>query len=223
MRSSAGLPPYDRDRDGEGTGGWPSSPDERRVGVVSVHLVDVFARRRVTLGFLAGALALWFAQPTISSVVRGTLVALTGEALRVWASGHLNKAREVTSSGPYRWLSHPLYVGSAIMGVGLALAANSYIVTAIIAAYLGVTLTAAIRKEEAFLQRTFGDRYIRYRRGLPQDARDAPGPRDERRFSVAQAIANREYRAIAGLAVAVLLLSLKATYNGGSLWPIAAG
>ena len=32
--------------------------------------------------------------------------------------------------------------------------------------------------------------------------------------SVAQVIANREYRAVIGLVVAMLLLALKATYNG---------
>ena len=95
----------------------------------------------------------------------GTAVAIGGECLRVWASGHLNKARDVTASGPYRWFAHPLYVGSSIMGVGLAVIANHVVVTALIAFYLVVTLSAAISSEEAFLRRTFGDRYDRYRRG----------------------------------------------------------
>ena len=139
----------------------------------------------------------------------GTAIAIAGECLRVWASGHLNKAREVTVSGPYRWFAHPLYVGSSIMGVGLAVASNSLGVAGLIALYLVVTLTAAIKSEEAFLRRTFGDRYDRYRRGRAGAAADG-----QRRFSLAQATANREHRALVGLAVAVLLLVLKATYNG---------
>jgi hypothetical protein len=188
-------------------------------------LVNLLARRRVTLGFVAGALVFWFAQPTSSTLARGTMVAAAGEALRVWAAGHLNKSREVTMSGPYRWLAHPLYVGSAVMGVGLAIIANSLAVTAIVGVYLIVTLAAAISSEEAFLRRTFGDRYTRYRRGVADretSSRDGRAAA-ERRFSLAQAIANREYRALVGLALAVLLLSLKATYNGGSLWRLAAG
>jgi hypothetical protein len=43
-----------------------------------------------------------------------------------------------------------------------------------------------------------------------------------RRFSLQQAIANREHRALAGLAIAVLLLVLKATYNG-LFWRMGAG
>ena len=69
----------------------------------------------------SGRVVLWLAQPTRATLAIGTALAIGGECLRVWASGHLNKAREVTASGPYRWFAHPLYVGSSIMGVGLAI------------------------------------------------------------------------------------------------------
>ncbi|MCA1586159.1 MAG: isoprenylcysteine carboxylmethyltransferase family protein, partial [Acidobacteria bacterium] len=68
------------------------------------------ARWRVTAGFLCGALALWLARPTWLSLALGALVALAGEGLRVWAAGHLEKSREVTASGPYRLVRHPLYL-----------------------------------------------------------------------------------------------------------------
>ncbi len=55
----------------------------------------------------------------------------------IWAAGHLNKSREVTASGPYRWVAHPLYVGSSIMGVGLAIASGSLIVAVVIAVVSG--------------------------------------------------------------------------------------
>ena len=181
-------------------------------------LAEALARRRVTLGFVSGALVLWLARPTGATLAAGTSIAIVGECLRVWASGHLNKAREVTVSGPYRWFAHPLYVGSAVMGAGLAVASNSVSVAAVIALYLAVTLTAAVRSEEAFLRRTFGDRYDRFRRGR---SGEGPMAADARRhFSLAQATSNREHRALIGLAVAVLLLVLKATYNG-SFWRAA--
>ena len=55
--------------------------------------------------------ALVLAQPTWPFWRVGPAVALAGEVLRVWAAGHLEKSREVTSSGPYRFTRHPLYVG----------------------------------------------------------------------------------------------------------------
>ena len=123
------------------------------------------ARLRVALGFACGALVLWLAEPTRGSVMAGGAVACLGEAIRIWAAGHLHKAREVTSSGPYRWSAHPLYVGSSVMGAGLAIASGRAVVAALIAGYLIVTLTVAARTEEGFLRRAFGDWYDRYRRG----------------------------------------------------------
>jgi phospholipid methyltransferase len=181
-------------------------------------LVRRLARLRVPLGFLFALVVLWLARPTGQTLLWGTLIAAAGEALRLWAAGHLNKSREVTASGPYRWLGHPLYAGSSIMGVGLAIAANSVVVAALIAIYLLTTISAAIRSEEAFLRQKFGDAYDRYRRGSAASDVSA----EMRRFSLRQAIANREHRALAGLAVAVLLLLLKATYNG-VFWRMGAG
>ncbi len=166
---------------------------------------DRLARWRVPLGFVCGALVLWLARPTGRTLIAGAAVASAGEALRLWAAGHLNKSREVTSSGPYRWTAHPLYLGSSIMGAGVAIASGSIAVAALIAIYLGTTITAAIRREEAFLRRTFGGDYDRYRRAGAVDR--------TRRFSLALARANREHRAVIGLVLAILLLALKATYN----------
>lgn len=176
------------------------------------------ARRRVTLGFVFGVLVLVLAQPTRASLAVGMSIAVCGEALRIWAAGHLNKAREVTSSGPYRWLAHPLYVGSSIMGVGLAVTSAHLAAAALIAIYLATTLTAAIRTEEALLRAKFGDGYVRYRRGGRGTSDQGPTTRDQRPFSITQAVANGEHRTLLGFAVAVLLLVLKATYNGVFGW-----
>ena len=169
-------------------------------------MFDRLARLRTRLGLVFGVAAFWFAEPTLRSIALGGVIAALGEALRIWAAGHLHKSREVTASGPYRWFSHPLYVGSSVLGVGLAVASANIVTTALIAIYLAATITAAVRTEEAFLRRQFGDAYERFKSG------NAAGPL--RRFSLERAIANGEHRTLAGIAVVVLLLVLKATYNG---------
>ena len=160
------------------------------------------ARRRVHLGFASAVLVLWLAQPTHRSLFWGSLVALGGEGLRLWAAGHLTKSRDVTMSGPYRITRHPLYMGSTLIGVGLAVAAASGVVAALIGLYLTVTLGAAIATEEAHLTEKFGGAYPAYREGR------APGV--SRRFSAARAMRNREYRAVIGLLAVLALLSWKA-------------
>jgi hypothetical protein len=186
------------------------SARRRRVGEL---FVATLARFRVALGFVFGVLVLILAQPTARSLLAGMSMAACGEAIRIWASGHLRKSREVTVSGPYRFVAHPLYVGSSVMGAGLAIASANVIVAALIALYLAATLTAAIKSEEAFLRRTFGDQYDLYRSGVAAKRRERSAA-TQRRFSLAQAMANREYRAVAGLGIAILLLIWKATYNG---------
>ena len=166
-----------------------------------MNLMQWLARRRVALGFLAAVVTVLLARPTWMTWRAGLAVAVVGEAVRIWAAGHLEKSREVTRSGPYRWSRHPLYVGSTIMALGVVIAARSVIAAAVAAAYMTATLTAAIRTEEAFLSRAFGDAYDRYR-----DARAEP---QQRRFSLARAVRNREYRAAAGLVAGFALLALK--------------
>jgi protein-S-isoprenylcysteine O-methyltransferase Ste14 len=170
----------------------------------------LLARFRVALGFISGVIVFVLATPTKRSIVLGLPVAVAGELIRLWAAGHLNKSREVTRSGPYRFVAHPLYLGSSLIGVGLAIGSGSAAVVVVVAVYLLVTLTAAIRSEEAFLREKFGGAYDDYR-----TARDIDHSGDRaRRFNWRLACANREYRAVAGLALALILLILKATYNG---------
>ena len=159
------------------------------------------ARRRVALGLFVAVATLVLARPTWTTWGAGLAIAAIGEAVRVWAAGHLEKSREVTRSGPYRWTRHPLYVGSTIMSLGIVIAARSVIGAVLAAAYMMSTLTAAIRTEEAFLRHAFGETYDRYR-----EARAEPM---QRHFSLARAMRNREYRAAAGLAAGFGLLALK--------------
>jgi len=166
-----------------------------------MNVIHLLARRRVALGFATALATIVFAHPTWGTWRAGFLVALAGEAGRIWAAGHLEKSREVTRSGPYRWTRHPLYVGSTIIAVGIVIASRSAGVGVLATLYMATTLTAAIRTEEAFLRDTFGSDYDRYR-----DSRAEPMPRW---FSFGRAIRNREYRAVAGLLAGFALLAMK--------------
>jgi protein-S-isoprenylcysteine O-methyltransferase Ste14 len=158
-------------------------------------------RFRVALGFTLAAFVLWFARPAWSTWAAGAAIAACGELLRLWAAGHLEKSREVTSSGPYRYLRHPLYMGSSLIGLGLAIASTSLVVAALIGIYLGLTLSAARRSEEAHLREKFGDAYDAYvgKRMTPM----------ARTFSLERALRNREHHTIAGLVAGFALLAAK--------------
>ena len=165
-------------------------------------VLNRLARLRVPLGFAFAVLVFWLARPTWRSIAAGAAIGLGGAIIRLWAAGHLEKSREVTRSGPYRFTRHPLYVGSSVLALGLAVGSASAAAAAIVALYMAATITAAVRTEEAFLRDRFGDAYDQYaaRRLPPSD----------RRFSFARAWRNREYRAMAGFALAIAILALKA-------------
>jgi protein-S-isoprenylcysteine O-methyltransferase Ste14 len=160
------------------------------------------ARWRVTLGFVFGALVIWLSQPTARSVTYGAMVTLLGEAIRLWAAGHLEKSREVTRSGPYRWTRHPLYLGSSIIAAGVAIASGSWIAAALIGAYVATTIPAAILSEEAHLRQKFGAEYDAY-----AASQSTPMPRA---FSLARARFNREHHTIAGVLLGIAVLAAKA-------------
>lgn len=172
-----------------------------------MSLVRVLARYRVALGGLMAICTAWLARPTALSLALGAGVAVVGEAIRLWAAGHVEKSREVTSSGPYRYTRHPLYLGSTIIGLGLAVAAAHPWLGIGIVSYLAATLTAAMRAEEAHLRDKFGEAYDRYA--------SRRAPLSSRAFSWERAWRNREHHAVAGLAAGLILLALKVWYSQG--------
>ena len=153
-------------------------------------MTRLLARWRVFLGFVFAAIVVWLATPTPRSLMIGAAIAMIGESIRIWAAGHLEKSKEVTQSGPYRYTRHPLYLGSSLIGIGIAVVSNNLIVGTIVIAYLALTLTAAMRSEEAHLREKFGDAYDAYAQRR--------APMVDRPFSWRRAIYNREHHTVAG-------------------------
>src|SRR5215472_9921017 len=85
------------------------------------------ARWRVPLGFALGIAYLVFAQPTAASLLAGGLVAALGLGLRAYAAGCLDKNRELSTGGPYRYTRNPLYLGSALVALGFAWAGHRWV------------------------------------------------------------------------------------------------
>jgi len=153
------------------------------------------------LGFVAAVTTLVLAQPTWEAWCVGFFIAIIGECLRLWAAGHLEKNREVTRSGPYRFLRHPLYVGSIVIAIGVAVASRSIAAAVVAVLYMGLTIPVAIHMEELQLRQAFRTTYEDYRASRAEPMM--------RRFGLARALRNREHRALGGLILGFALLVLK--------------
>jgi len=92
---------------------------------------------------------------------------LTGIAIRIWAKGCLHQMREITMSGPYRFVRHPFYLGNFFLDLGIC----------IMSGYIPLILTAPIlwllvyipkmKEEEEKMIMSFGDRYRDYQSSVP--------------------------------------------------------
>lgn len=168
-------------------------------------------RRRVPLGFAAGALFLLFACPSSASVFWGFWIALPGAALRTWASGTIVKNEELTTDGPYRLTRNPLYVGNFLIGLGVSvMGAKLWLVVMFLLFFLPV-YHALVRKEERRLLERYGDAFLAYCKDVPRFVPKMkawpppPAPYDPRRMWHV----HREWRAWLGLYAATLYLLLR--------------
>ncbi|MBI3932479.1 MAG: isoprenylcysteine carboxylmethyltransferase family protein [Acidobacteria bacterium] len=165
------------------------------------------SRLRVPLGYAVGALVLAFARPTLRTLLLGLPLALAGEAVRLWASGHIEKTRSLATGGPYAHSRNPLYVGSLLMAVGVSVASASAWVFLAVGAYLLAFYPGVIREEAAFLATKFPDEYGTWATDVPLFLpRLTPrGPRASR-FVWSRVRANREWRTALALPLVLALL-----------------
>jgi protein-S-isoprenylcysteine O-methyltransferase Ste14 len=165
------------------------------------------SRWRVRLGYLAGLAVLVLARPRPLLLAVGFGIAVLGETIRLWASGHIEKTIRLATGGPYARSRNPLYFGSVLMGIGAAVAAGSPWVALAGAAYFAAFYPSVIRSEAEFLRAKFGEEYETWAREVPLffPTVSAAGPR-ESRFSWARVRGNKEWRTALALPVFALLL-----------------
>ena len=137
-------------------------------------------------------------------------MAAIGLAVRGSAAGHLRKGEGLATSGPYRRTRNPLYFGSAILAVGFAIAAWSWIALILIVGYMLAFYPAVIRSEEIELIARYGGDFEEFSRRVPAFwPRLTVEGRSPANFSWNRYKKNREYQAAAGAAVAIALLAAR--------------
>jgi protein-S-isoprenylcysteine O-methyltransferase Ste14 len=169
----------------------------------------VARRIRVPLGFIFAVVYLWLARPTKTSLIAGALVLLPGLALRALASGHVQKDKQLTTSGPYAYTRNPLYLGSLMLAAGFAIAARNWWIVAIMVLMFAVIYVPVIAGEERYLRKTFPD-YDDYARHVPRLwLRLAPYGGAQSAYSSARYWKHREYQSTLGCVVVLAILVLK--------------
>jgi protein-S-isoprenylcysteine O-methyltransferase Ste14 len=72
-------------------------------------------------------------------------------------------ASVLVTSGPYRFTRNPMYLGFTLLYAGVSLSVNTLWPLLALPVILFVMTTGVIAREENYLERRFGDEYLRYK------------------------------------------------------------
>ena len=113
---------------------------------------------------------------TLQTVLAGVILTVIGELIRLWAVRHIGaisrtrgeRLGPLVSSGPFRYVRNPLYLGNIALWVGFALIARLAWLAPIVLVLLAVEYHAIVRWEEQMLEARLGAAYRAYASDVPR-------------------------------------------------------
>jgi hypothetical protein len=98
----------------------------------------------------------------------GIALCFVGATIRFWASGFLRKDSQLAVGGPYRISRNPLYLGTYLMALGVALSIENYYLLGAMTLLFAVVYHYIIMDEEVKLKEIFGEPYRAYLAAVPR-------------------------------------------------------
>lgn len=130
------------------------------------------------LAVIAGLVLDWlyplpFLPAAMSARWLGGIVFLAGLALLIWAATTFRRTgtqipttqptTTIVDEGPYRFTRNPIYTGMFLGLIGFALAFNSLWLIVLLVPFYLIIRYGVVAREEAYLERKFGDVYLAYK------------------------------------------------------------
>lgn len=174
------------------------------------------AHNRVRVTIILGLAYVAFSRPHWSGLAVGVGLIVLGQALRFWGAGYLEKNQRLARGGPYRFVRHPLYVGSFLMGLGLSVsvAYPLWWTLLYLALFLGF-FVPAIHVEELRLQSIFGAEYQDFMVDVPAlvprlaPPSSPPAAPPTSSFSWRRVLGNYEVRSVVAMVSMVAIQAAK--------------
>jgi protein-S-isoprenylcysteine O-methyltransferase Ste14 len=171
-------------------------------------------QHRITVSLALALGCLWFIYPSRESLLLSLPLIMLGEAVRIWASGHIHKMVEVTTTGPYALCRHPLYLGHLLITTGFCVAGNNAWLALAVMPLFFVIFIPTMEQEETALADKFGQTYRDYMDETPRilprwSTRVRQGGHDWQ-----QVRKHREANNILGLVGALVLFAMVGLWRG---------
>lgn len=169
-------------------------------------------RVRLAAGWIVVPLFVVLARPTIGVIAAGCVLAVVGAAIRAWAAGTIHKNKTLTTNGPYAFTRNPLYLGSFLIGLGLATASGRPSLIAVFLVLFAAVYGWTMRAEAQRLERRFGELYREYAEVVPlfvPRLRPYGSASALRGFRLDRYLRHAEYEAALGIVVTLLALVAK--------------
>ena len=153
----------------------------------------------------------FFSNSTDKSIRMGLWFIVPGLLLRLWANGYAVKTERLTTCGPYAFVRHPLYLGTALIFSGFMLMLRVYLVGILSLLVLSVIYYKTINKEEKMLQERFKDAYIDYKHKVPAliPTHYPYGKGEKWRFSLERLLKSKEHKVFLWMIIASVAFHLK--------------
>jgi protein-S-isoprenylcysteine O-methyltransferase Ste14 len=145
--------------------------------------------------------------------VLGLVLIVGGLGLRSWAAGTLHKATELTITGPYALIRHPLYVGSFMMMAGFCSLIDDAENILFVLGPIAFLYVIKLLHEEHRLSNKFGDRWQEYVRSVPRFIPAKLPTNGFAGWNVRQWLTNREYQAVAATGMGLLAIEAWSLYQ----------
>lgn len=171
---------------------------------------------------------IWFAQPTMLSMVAGFLLVLCGEGIRFWGVSIAGSETRTTgrvggtyliTNGPFAYVRNPLYVGNILLYAGVGVMSMALMPWLLIIAMLWFYFQyyLIVLQEEEYLAERFGDEYEKYRkvvgRFVPRLGHYVSAHPPAKSVSASEGLAS-ERRTLQAIGIVMLLIVAKYVYLG---------
>ena len=120
---------------------------------------------------------IWYAQPTVISMVVGFAVVFIGEMVRFWGVSIVGAETRTTgtvggtfliTSGPFAYVRNPLYAGNMLLYAGVGIMSMALFPWMLLAAILWfyIQYYLIVTREEEYLAVAFGEEFAAYCRNV---------------------------------------------------------